>query len=224
MDGNGRWAVARALPRSAGHKHGGETFKKIVKYAADLGLEHLTVYAFSTENWKRPDDEVGAIMRLLGQFLSDAANTADNKNIRVSVIGDTAPLSDGLKDKIAVLEKRTKTNTGMRLNIAFNYGGRAEIIRAAVNMASSPDLESKSEEELEKLFEEKLYTCGQPDVDLIIRTGGEQRLSNFLLWQSAYAEYYFTDKLWPDFTPADFDKATDSFSLRERRIGGVSIC
>lgn len=221
MDGNGRWAKKRGLPRSAGHKAGAETFKKIVRYANKIGIKYLTVYAFSTENWKRPAEEVTGIMDLLRRFLNDAVKSRD-ENIRTIFIGDRSVLDDDIKVKMEECEKASAEHDGLTLNIAVNYGGKNEIVNAARELASCVK-EGKlepgdiNEEELCR----HLYTFGQPDVDLIIRPSGEQRLSNFLIWQAAYAEYIFMDVLWPDFNEKSLDKAISIYENRSRRFGGI---
>jgi len=222
MDGNGRWAKKRGLPRSAGHTVGAAVFKTITRYCSSIGIQYLTVYAFSTENWKRPQDEVGAIMKLFGQYLEDALRDFLNENIVVRFIGDTSAFSPQLQKLISETKKVSENRTGMVLNIAMNYGGRAEITRAAKQLAEEV---KNGTLELEKIDEDaiaqKLYTAGQPNPDLIIRPSGENRISNFLLWQSAYAEYIFMDVLWPDFKPKDLDRALNEYANRNRRFGGV---
>ena len=220
MDGNGRWAKKRGLPRNIGHKQGAKVFGDIVRYAYSIGIAHLTVYAFSTENWKRSEEEVSGIMNLLRGYLKDAKRY-EKENIMVSVIGDTLILDPDLQEMIKDLESHSAKNTGTRLNIAINYGGQDEIVRAARRIAEKVAGGELAVDSIDKdLFAEHIYTAGQPDADLIIRTGGEQRISNFLIWQSAYAEYVFTDVLWPDFTSSDFDDALEQFSARTRRLGG----
>ncbi|WRS26196.1 polyprenyl diphosphate synthase [Oscillospiraceae bacterium MB08-C2-2] len=225
MDGNGRWAKKRGLPVKLGHKKGSDTLKVIVNRCRELGIEYLTVYAFSTENWKRPKDEVESLMALLEDFLLNWRKLyKEDKRpdkIRTILLGDPAPLSIRLQALTREIESETADNTGLTLNIAFNYGGRDEILRAAKLLIKdcgegllSPL--SVNEEELSR----RLYTKGQPDVDLIIRPSGEQRLSNFMIWQSAYAEFVFMDVLWPDFSPAHLDTALEEFASRDRRFGG----
>lgn len=222
MDGNGRWAQKRGLPRSAGHKQGALVFRKIVRHAADLGIPVLTVYAFSTENWKRPRDEVAGLMSLMRSYLRDMERYK-KENIKVRIIGDISVLDEDIRRDIQKLEEGSAGGARLTLNIAVSYGGRAELVMAARELARRvrdgriPDVEAVDDETLESL----LYTAGQPDVDLILRTGGERRLSNFLLWQSAYAEYVFTETLWPDFTPKHLDEAIAEFSRRTRRMGGI---
>ena len=217
MDGNGRWAKKRGLPRTAGHSSGAKTFKKIARYCNKIGIKYLTVYAFSTENWKRPKDEVDAIMKLLHDYLVDSVNFKD-ENIKVKFLGDLTMLDDELNRLIEKAEDDSKDATGLHLNIALNYGGRDEIIRTVRKMAERGDNLS---ELTESVLSENLYTAGIPDTDLIIRPSGEYRLSNFLIWQSAYAEYWFTDRLWPDFSEKDIDEAIFAFSQRDRRYGGT---
>ncbi len=217
MDGNGRWAKKRGMPRSAGHVAGAKTFKNIARYCNKIGLKYLTVYAFSTENWKRPQDEVNGIMNLLRDYLKDAENFKD-ENIRVRFIGDLEPLADDIKALIEKNEKGSANATGLNLNIAINYGGRDEITKAVRNIvASGVSADSITED----IISQNLYTKGMPDPDFIIRPSGEYRLSNYLIWQSAYAEYWFSDVLWPDFTPKHLEKAIEEFNNRNRRFGGV---
>ena len=217
MDGNGRWAKKRALPRSAGHTAGAKTFKDIARYCNKIGLEYLTVYAFSTENWKRPKEEVENIMNLLRDYLRDAENFKD-ENIKVRFIGDLEPLDHDIKALIHKNEEGSKNATGLNLNIAINYGGRDEIKNAVKKIVTAG---TAAEDITEDTISENLYTSGMPDPDFIIRPSGEYRLSNYLIWQSAYAEYWFSDILWPDFTPRDLEKAIDDYNHRHRRFGGV---
>lgn len=221
MDGNGRWAKKRGLPRSAGHIAGASTFKEIARYGNKIGLEYMTVYAFSTENWKRPEDEVKNIMNLLRDYLKDAKNFKD-ENIKVKFIGDISPLDDDIKELIKESEEGSKNATGMHLNIALNYGGRDEIVSAIKKIAVDVKEDNLKIDNInEKLISDYLYTAGQPDPDFIIRPSGEYRLSNYLIWQSAYSEFWFANVLWPDFKPADLDRAIKDFSKRNRRFGGV---
>ena len=222
MDGNGRWAKRRALPRSAGHSAGAESLKKIITEANNMGIKYITVYAFSTENWKRPKEEVDYLMDLLLGYLQNAERDLAGENVRIKVIGSRAELSEEIQKQIIKTEEFTSKNDGIIMNIALNYGAREEIVRAAKKLASDAvsgkvNAASITAED----FENALYTAGQPDVDLLIRTSGEQRLSNFMLWQVSYAEMWFTDKLWPDFTPADFRQAIHDFQNRGRRFGGI---
>ena len=221
MDGNGRWAKKKGLPRSAGHIAGASTFKEIARYGNKIGLEYMTVYAFSTENWKTPQDEVQNIMNLLRDYLKDAKNFKD-ENIKVKFIGDMAPLDDDIKALIKESEDASADATGMHLNIALNYGGRDEIVNGVKRIAELVKSdELKIEEINEELISKNLYTDGQPDPDFIIRPSGEYRLSNYLIWQSAYAEFWFSDVLWPDFKPKHLDMAIKDFSERNRRFGGI---
>ncbi len=217
MDGNGRWAKKRSLPRTAGHVAGAKTFKSIARYCNKIGLKYLTVYAFSTENWKRPEDEVKNIMNLLRDYLRDAENFKD-ENIKVNFLGDRTPLADDIKELMVKNEEGSKNATGLTLNIAINYGGRDEITNAVKNIVSKG---VKAEAITEELISDNLYTAGMPDPDFIIRPSGEYRLSNYLIWQSAYAEYWFSDILWPDFTPKHLERAIDEYNHRNRRFGGV---
>ena len=217
MDGNGRWAKKRSLPRSAGHAAGAKTFKTIARYCNKIGLKYLTVYAFSTENWKRPPEEIDGIMNLLRDYLKDAENFKQ-ENIRVKFIGDPTPLADDIKQLMKKDEDGSADATGLKLNIAINYGGRDELVHAVRRIAEeglSPDEITEDE------ISGRLYTACMPDPDFIIRPSGEYRLSNFLLWQSAYAEYWFSDILWPDFKPRHLEQAIDDYNRRNRRFGGV---
>ena len=214
MDGNGRWAKQRSLPRTAGHKAGAEVFRDIATYCKELGVEYLTVYAFSTENWKRPADEVGAIMGLLKQYLLEAVDTMEKDHIRLKFFGDLSAIAPELQALAAQTDELGSHYDGFQANICLNYGGRAEILRAAQRCAEA------GEDWTEENFGKYLYSAGIPDPELIIRPSGELRTSNFLLWQSAYAEYYFTNVLWPDFDEPELDKAIASYQKRERRFGG----
>ncbi len=221
LDGNGRWAKKRGLPRTAGHAVGAETFRKIATYCKDIGVEYLTVYAFSTENWKRPEGEVAAIMKLLGKYLQEAIDTMERDHIRMKVLGGLEELSPELRAMVERTDEISQKYAGFQANICLNYGGRDEILRAARRYARDY-AEGKADGALtEEGFASYLYSAGIPDPDLLIRPGGEQRISNFLLWQCAYAEFYFTDVLWPDFSPAELDKAIAVFNSRDRRYGGV---
>jgi len=217
MDGNGRWAKKRSLPRTAGHVAGAKTFKDIARYCNKIGLEYLTVYAFSTENWRRPKDEVDGIMNLLRDYLKDAENFKD-ENIKVKFIGNLEPLAEDIKELIKKDEDGSKDATGLNLNIAINYGGRDEITNAVKNLVNKG---VKAEDITEDMISQNLYTAGMPDPDFIIRPSGEYRLSNYLIWQSAYAEYWFSDILWPDFKPKHLEQAIDEYNHRNRRFGGV---
>ena len=215
MDGNGRWAKKRGLPRTAGHKAGAETFRDIATYCRELGVEFLTVYAFSTENWKRPRDEVDTIMELLEQYLQEAIDTMERDHIRLKILGDTAALSPKLQQMVAQTNAISTHYQGFQANICLNYGGRSEILRAARLCAEA------GEEWTEENFGKYLWSAGIPDPELIIRPSGELRLSNFLLWQCAYSEFYFCDTLWPDFDRAALDRAIIDYQGRDRRFGGV---
>ena len=217
MDGNGRWAKKRMLPRTAGHVQGAKAFKKCTRYCMKLGLECVTYYAFSTENWKRPKEEVDAIMKLFSQYLDEASEMTD-ENVRLIFLGDPEPLSEELKRKIKHVTEGSANNTGLTCCIAINYGGRDDIVHAVKSIVNE---KVPAEEITESLITERLYTAGLPEVDLIIRPSGEQRLSNFLIWQAAYAEYVFMDVLWPDFSEKDLDYAISEYAKRNRRFGGV---
>ena len=220
MDGNRRWAKNRKLPVKLGHKQGAETLKKIVRHANSIGLKYITVYAFSTENWKREEDEVNALMTLLKNYLDDFAKEADTENIVIRILGDLTPLSDELKKSIANTIKRTENNTGTIFNIALNYGGRDEIVHAVKQIAQDiKDNKIEINNIDEKLISKNLYTKDIPDPDLLIRTSGELRLSGFLPWQSVYSEFLFLDKLWPDFSNEDLDNAIEVFKNRNRKFG-----
>lgn len=216
MDGNGRWAKERGFSRNEGHKKGSEVVKKITNYAEKLGIEYLTVYAFSTENWKRPQDEVDGLMNLLRRYLKNHIKDTKKNNAKFRVIGDRIGLPQDIQNQIEELEGLTKDKSGIWINIAINYGGRDEIIRACRHM-----IEARVEPNAlnEELFESFLDTKGIPDPDLMIRTSGEMRTSNYLPWQLAYSEFYFTPCLWPDFTTKEFDKALEEYSNRKRRFG-----
>ena len=246
MDGNGRWAKKRALPRSTGHAAGAETFRRVANYCKSIGIEYLTVYAFSTENWKRPPDEIRSIMELLEDYLHEALEKMERDKVKMMFFGDLSPLSARLRELIAETENRSKEFEGVQVNLCINYGGRDEIIRAAMAFARdylknhSTDESSVNEKPHnandnssadEKLpeptlteddFSQYMYSAGIPDPDLIIRPSGEMRLSNFLLWQSAYSELYFTKLLWPDFSERELDNAILSFQTRTRRFGAAN--
>ncbi len=222
MDGNGRWAKKRGLPRTAGHVQGARAFKQMSLYCADRGVQALTFYAFSTENWRRPPEEVNAIMNLLHDYLVDALENFRDKNVRVRMIGDMTPIPQKLKDMIAEVETSYQTHDGMILNIALNYGSRTEIVRSVQGIAERIKAGTLSPEDItEQTVEDGLYTCGQPPLDLVIRPSGELRLSNFLLWQAAYAELWFSDVLWPDFSEKDLEAAFRDYAARNRRYGGL---
>lgn len=220
MDGNRRWAKKNNLGTPQGHKEGAENLKRIAKFANKIGIKYLTVYAFSTENWKRSQEEVGAIMKLLKFYLLDFFNWSD-ENIKINVLGRIAELPKDLKDQIHKIEEKTKNNTGLVLNICFNYGGRDEIVTATKNIAQKVlDGELKIEDINEKLFSNYLYTANQPDPDLLIRTSGEERISNFLPWQISYSEFVFTDKFWPEYNEQEFLNSIQIYQKRTRRFGG----
>jgi len=222
MDGNGRWAKKRGLPRSAGHRAGAKVLEQITRDAGHLGVRYLTVYAFSTENWKRPSDEVDALMKLLSEYLDDYKKLIGDEDIRVRIIGSYDKLSDEIISKIKNIEENTKNNSAITLNIALNYGGRDEIVGAVKNIASQIKSGDISPEDItEDLISQNIYTNYMPDPDFIIRPSGEYRLSNFLLWQSAYSEFWFSDILWPDFTRDDLILAIIDYQKRNRRYGGV---
>ena len=230
MDGNGRWAKKRALPRTAGHAAGAETFRRVATYCKDIGIEYLTVYALSTENWSRPKDEIEAIMKLLEKYLYESIEKMERDKVKMKFLGDTSILSPKLQELIAKTEELSKKFDGVQVNICLNYGSRAEILRAVRETIHSLNMNEHGspishENDLAKITEETfakhLYTADIPDPDLIIRPSGEMRLSNFLLWQSAYAEYYFTDTLWPDFDERELDKAIITYQNRNRRFGGI---
>jgi undecaprenyl diphosphate synthase len=222
MDGNGRWAKKRHLPRSAGHNAGGKTFRTISRYCSDIGIKYLTVYAFSTENWRRPKEEIDALMKLFKDYLEEALRDFKDDSIIVRFIGDKTPFSDDLKALMIENEEGSKDRDGMVLNIAMNYGSRDEIVRAVRIISSDVRDGSLNADDIdEQLISDNLYTAGQPDPDIIIRPSGEHRISNFLLWQSAYTEFVIMNKLWPDFTKEDLDEAIRIFNKRDRRFGGV---
>ncbi len=222
MDGNGRWAKMRGLPRQAGHKVGAEAFRTIANYAKSIGLKYLTVYAFSTENWKRSPEEVDTIMGLLEQYLRELIRDMDKNQVRFCFFGDMTRLSPELQEEARITAERSQKYEGVQVNFCLNYGGRPEILRAAQSFARAcMDGTCRPEDLTEETFSDYLYSAGIPDPELIIRPGGELRTSNFLLWQSAYAEYYFTDVLWPDFKPRDLEKAIAAYNGRNRRFGGA---
>lgn len=222
MDGNGRWAKKRGLPRSAGHTAGAQTFRTITRYCSDIGIKYLTVYAFSTENWKRPEDEVSALMTLFKQYLNEALTDFKDDSIVVRFIGDKSAFSLDLQELIERTEQESAARTGMVLNIAMNYGSRDELVMATKSIAKRVQSGELSIKDIDAdTISSSLYTAGQPDPDVIIRPSGEYRISNFLLWQAAYTEFIICDKLWPDYTTDDLDKALEEFSGRNRRFGGV---
>lgn len=223
MDGNGRWASARDLSRTEGHKVGSETVIDITEACDELGIKYLSLYAFSTENWKRPKTEVSKIMSLLNKFISSELNRLHSKNIKLNIMGDITKLPIINRKAVEYALNKTKNNTGLVLNIGLNYGARDEIVSAFKSIHQ--DLENKKikiEDISEKLISSYMYTCDMPDPDLLIRTGGELRLSNFMLYQLAYSEFYFTDVLWPDFDRSELEKAILEFLRRNRRFGGVN--
>ena len=220
MDGNRRWAKEKKLPIKLGHKKGAETLEKTIRYANKLGIEYVTVYAFSTENWKRSEEEVSALMQLLESYLADYSKRADTENIRIKVIGDMNALSENLRESIKKAIDRTKNNTGTTFIVALNYGGRQEIIHAVKSIAKQVK-ENKLEIEniTEETIQNNLYTAGIPDPDIIVRTSGEIRSSGFLTWQSVYSEYLFLEKYWPDFSEKDLDFVIETYQKRNRRVG-----
>ena len=222
MDGNGRWAKKRGLPRSAGHSAGADSLKKIITEANNLGVKYITVYAFSTENWKRPKEEVDYLMSLLLDYLRNAEKTLSGENVVIRVIGSRKGLSEEICRQIIKTENFTKNNTGIVMNIALNYGGREEIVNAVKNICKDVKDGRQNVDDIDdEVFSSYLYTENQPDVDLLIRTSGEQRLSNYLCWQLAYTEFYFTDIYWPDFDREELIKAFEKYNKTERRFGGV---
>ena len=221
MDGNRRWAKAHGLTTKLGHKEGAENLKRIVRYANKIGIEYLTVYAFSTENWKRSEEEVGTLMLLFKTYLDDLIKTADTENIKIKFLGHTEALSDTLQNSIRKALDKTKDNTGTTLCIAFNYGGRDEITKAIKEIAEDVKIEKIDINDInERLISSYLYTKDEPDPDLLIRTSGEMRLSNFLPWQLVYTEFLFVEKYWPDFLEKDLDAAIEIYKNRNRKFGG----
>lgn len=215
MDGNGRWAQKRGMPREFGHSQGAATFRKIGRYCEKIGIKYMTVYAFSTENWKRPQKEIDAIMKIFDEFMEDAFREMYEDNVKVRFIGNLSIFPESVREKMAKIERETAQKP-FSLNVAVNYGGREEIVHAC-NALIAEGKKEVSETDIS----DHIYTYGQPDPDLIVRTGGDIRTSNFLLWQSAYAEYYFTKTLWPDYSEKDVDEAVEEFYSRKRRYGGV---
>lgn len=221
MDGNRRWAKQNGLETKEGHKAGAENLERIAKYCNKIGIQYLTVYAFSTENWKRSKEEVGALMLLLKNYLKDFSKRANTENIKIKVLGDISKLEKGLQESINQAVELTKSNTGLILNVAFNYGGRAEILMAIKQIAKQVQEGKISVEDItEEMVSDNLYTKGQLDPDLLIRTSGEIRTSNFLPWQLVYSEFYFATKHWPEFGEEDLDKAIDEYKRRNRKFGG----
>ena len=222
MDGNGRWAKKRGLPRTAGHAAGAEAFRRTANYFLTLGVEYLTVYAFSTENWKRSEDEIAGIMRLLGKYLREALQDMEKNHVRFRFFGDLSRLSPELQQLCLDAQERSACYEGVQVNFCLNYGGRDELVKAAQNFAKDvADGKIAPEDLTEERFSSYLFSDGVPDPELIIRPSGEMRTSNFLLWQSAYSEYVFLDVLWPDFKPEDLDAAIEEYHRRNRRFGGV---
>ncbi len=220
MDGNRRWAKEKGMPVSYGHKEGAKTLEKIVRYCNKIGLEYITVYAFSTENWRRAEEEVSSLMKLLENYLEVYSKKADTENIRIKILGDISKLSEGMQKSINKCMERTKDNTGVTLNLALNYGGRDEIVRAVKVISQKvKDEELQIEDITENLISDNLYTKGEPDPDLLIRTSGEIRLSNFLPWQLVYTEFLFIQKNWPDFDEEDIDSAILEYQKRTRKFG-----
>ena len=223
LDGNGRWAKAKGMPRNYGHTAGAKNVETVCQAAHDLGVKYVTMYAFSTENWNRPEGEVEALMKLLESYLKNCIKTADKNNMRVRVIGDTTRLSERFQERIRELEAASAKNDGFNLQIAINYGSRDEMTRAMRRMSEDVAAGKRKPEEItESVFEEYLDTAGIPDPDLLIRTSGELRLSNFLLWQLAYSEFYFTDVPWPDFHKEELERAIEAYNKRDRRFGGLT--
>ena len=223
LDGNGRWAKAKGMPRNYGHTAGAKNVETVCQAAHDLGVKYVTMYAFSTENWNRPEGEVEALMKLLESYLKNCIKTADKNNMRVRVIGDTTRLSERFQERIRELEAASAKNDGLNLQIAINYGSRDEMTRAMRRMSEDVAAGKRKPEEItESVFEEYLDTAGIPDPDLLIRTSGELRLSNFLLWQLAYSEFYFTDVPWPDFHKEELERAIEAYNKRNRRFGGLT--
>ncbi|MCI9440024.1 MAG: isoprenyl transferase [Ruminococcus sp.] len=222
LDGNGRWAKAKGMPRNYGHAQGSKNVERICEEAWRMGIKYLTVYAFSTENWSRPKSEVDALMKLLRNYMKTCLKTAEKNDMKIRVIGDIEPLDDDIKSRILELEAASRENGGLNFTIALNYGSRDEMIRAVRRLSQDcVDGRLKPDEIDEKLYSSYLDTCELPDPDLLIRTSGELRLSNYLLWQLAYAEFYFTDVPWPDFTKEELIRAIEHYNSRERRFGGI---
>ena len=221
MDGNGRWAKAHHLNVSQGHRQGTEALREIIRHTDDLGIGALSLYAFSTENWTRPAEEVAALMQLILDFFASEIDELDEKNVRILILGDKSALPSVQRETLLEAERRTEKNTGLRLNIAINYGGRAELVKAVREIAELARAGAIQPDQIdEQMISDHLYTAGQPDVDLLIRTSGEMRLSNFLLYQNAYAEFIFPKTLFPDFTVEEYDRCLQAFGRRDRRYGG----
>ena len=222
LDGNGRWARSKGMPRNYGHAQGSKNVERICEEAWRMGIKYLTVYAFSTENWQRPKSEVDALMKLLRNYMKTCLKTAENNDMKIRVIGDIHPLDEDIKKRILELEEASRNNGGLNFTIALNYGSRDEMIRAVKRLAQDcVDQKVKPEDIDEKLYAAYLDTRELPDPDLLIRTSGELRLSNYLLWQLAYSEFYFTDVPWPDFTKEELIRAIEHYNSRERRFGGI---
>lgn len=221
MDGNGRWAKKRGLPRRMGHAEGAKVFKNITRYCNKIGIKVLTVYAFSTENWKRPQKEIDNLMKILRDYLIDARDNLEDENIRMRFIGDLTPFTEELIDLMKEAEQRTENDTGLVCNIALNYGGRQEIVHSVRRLCENANGGLSPDDITEDAISRFMYTADQPDPDLIIRPSGEYRLSNFMIWQAAYSEFWFSNVLWPDFTEADLNEALAEYSKRQRRFGGV---
>lgn len=223
LDGNGRWAQSKGMPRNYGHTVGAKNVETICKAAHDMGISYLTLYAFSTENWNRPDHEVSALMKLLENYLKNCIRTADRNNMRVRVIGETGALSEKFRNQIQELEQASAKNDGLNLQIAINYGSRDEMLRGMRRLYHDISSGIKDVSDItEEVFSTYLDTAGIPDPDLLVRTSGEQRLSNYLLWQLAYSEFYFTDVPWPDFNKSELERAVEAYNKRDRRFGGLS--
>lgn len=223
LDGNGRWAKSKGMPRNYGHTMGAKNVEVVCEAAYDLGVKYLTLYAFSTENWNRPENEVNALMKLLENYLKNCMKTADKNNMRVRVIGDISRLNERFQNQIKELEIASAQNDGLNLQIAINYGSRNEMIRAIQRMYQDVEAKKITAKDIEEeMFSSYLDTAQIPDPDLLIRTSGEQRLSNYLLWQLAYSEFYFTDVPWPDFKKDELVKAIEAYNMRERRYGGLN--
>lgn len=219
MDGNGRWAQKRGLPRSFGHRAGTERLREIIRFSSDAGIQALTLYAFSTENWRRPEEEKSVLFSLLIEYFNSEIDELHENNVRITIFGEKDPFPEKVRAALLRAEDKTRQNTGLRLNIALNYGSRAEILRAA-RLAAQEAVKAGAYPG-DEAFLSHLYSAGQPELDLMIRTSGEERLSNFLLWQAAYAELYFTPVLWPDFTKEEYIRALIEFAHRGRRFGGL---
>jgi len=222
LDGNGRWAKKRHMPRNMGHAQGSKAVERVCEDAYKMGVKYLTVYAFSTENWSRPQEEVDALMNLLRSYMKDCVKISQKNNMRVRIIGDKSRLAADIQESIATLEEASKDNTGLYFQVAINYGGRDEIVRAVKKVATKvKNGELTADQITDEVIASHLDTAGVPDPDLLIRTSAEQRISNFLLWQLSYSEFYFPEVLWPDFTKSDLEKAIEFYNSRERKFGGL---